>query len=342
MNLPSLLFPLLAASLLLSPPSSGAEKKAATPKNTVTSRVLSENDQLGRAVKISFLNKNLKPTTLGNLNSHLEKLTLGTQGFSSVTLEYKGEDPYEIPTYWIFYDANGKETITSEGFSRIRTTPDDEGRLSEIRYLDSNDTLINTKEGFAYALKSYDGTNNVVREAYFDKDNKLALNKKRGYAALNIKYIKNDKEEYEERSFEDPQGNPLAIDNAYKHVQGLSKGEDPMSIIQSYNNLDDSPVNGPGGYALHVIRPLSNKKNPKEAYLNDKSELVDGPEGFAQLFQSKDEESGMEKLQYLNAKGEPVNHPHLLWSTQIFKLTEKGKMTDSVYLDKDGKELKKD
>lgn len=326
------------ASLILSF-ASEAQEDNTSPKHKISSRLLAENDQFGRTVKITFLNENLKPTTQGSLNSQLEKLTLGAHGFSSVSLEYDGDGAEEIPARWRFFDTSGNETTTSEGFSRMEILVTDAGNLSEIRYLDNTENLVNTKEGFAIVKRTYDGTNNITSEAFFDKDDKLALNKKRGYAAMIINYIKNEKEEYEERQFKDPQGNSLPIDGAYKHVQGIVKRDELMNVIKSYNNLDDSLVNGPDGYALHITRPLLSQKNPKEAYLNAQSELVNGPEGFAQLQQSKDEDSGTNKLQYLNAKGEPVNHPTLQWSYHIFQLSDKGEIMNSTYYDKDGKEI---
>lgn len=324
----------------LFPPSAHSQEAAPLPvRDPVVSRTLTENDAQGRALRIVFLDKDLKPAAAGTLSAFVEKVTLGAQGFSSIKFTYDGKAADEIPVSWEFFDTEGKPVVTSQGFSKIEIKLDDDGRLIECDYLGSDGALVNNRAGFAILKRTYDGTNNLVKEAYFDKENKAAVNNNLGYASMNINYIKNDKEEYEERSFEDTQGNPIKVDGAYKHVQGIAKGSDPMTIVQSYNNLDDTLMPGPQGYALHVTRAITSEKNPKEAYLNEKSELVNGPDGFAQLVHSIDEKTGEEKLQYLNAAGEPVTHPKLKWATLLFKRNDQGQAIESKYFDKDGKEI---
>lgn len=308
-------------------------------QDPVVSRTLTENDAQGRALRITFLDKDLKPTTTGTLSAFVEKVTLGAQGFSSIKFAYGGQAADEIPISWEFFDSEGKPVVTSQGFSKIEIKLDDDGRLIECDYLGPDGALVNNRAGFAILKRTYDGTNNLVKEAYFDKENKASMNNNLGYASMNISYIKNDKEEYEERSFEDTQGNAIKVDGAYKHVQGIAKGSDPMTIVQSYNNLDDTLMPGPRGYALHVTRTIDSEKNPKEAYLNEKSELVNGPEGFAQLVHSIDEKTGEEKLQYQNAAGQPVTNPRLKWATMLFKRDDKGQVAESRYFDKDGQQV---
>ena len=315
------------------------ESGAGEVKDEVVSRVLNENDALGRTLRMVFLDKDMKPVDHGMLSPFLEKVTLKAQGFSAIRFSYKTESPDEIPAIWEFEDGEGKLALTSQGYSRIEVDSSGEGRVYECRYMGLDGALTDTREGFAVIKRTFEGTGNLVEEAFYNKDGQLALNKSLGYAATKINYIKNDREEYEEHSFLDPQGNPLKVDGAFKHVQGIAKGDDPMTIIKSYNNLDDSLMNGPRGYALHVRRELDTRKNPEEAYLDEKSELVDGPDGYAQLFYYKDDKTGEEKIEYMNAKGEIVKNPSLKWDSKVFKRNDKGEETKAAYFKADGSSL---
>lgn len=323
-------------------PLHAAESKTvnnAKKKPEIVSRMLTENDQWARALKVTFVDKNLKPTTHGSLSSFLEKITLGAQNFSSITFVYKSNDPNEIPAVWEFFDRGGAPAVTSEGYSRIELEASLDGKVYSCVYKGLDGSLIDTKEGFASMKRIYDGAGNLTEEGFYDKDGNRALNKRRGYSAIRIAYVKNDKQEYEERTYIDTQGNPLMVDGAYKHVKGVTKGVDPMTVIQSYNNMNDQLMVGPQGYALHVKRELDSANNPKEAYLNEKSELVNGPDGYAKMDYSIEDKTKEEKLEYKNSAGELVNNAATGWAYKTFKRNDKGQEIEVTHYKADGSPL---
>lgn len=314
------------------------EPPLAKPEET-HSKILSESDTAGRSVRITFFDKNNNPTDHGQLTSSLETKTLGATGFASVKFDYAGDGKNEKPILWEFFDTEGKPTLTSQGYSKIAFEFNKEGREVKRSYLDENNALVNNGHGFAALKRSFDGTKRLIKEAYYDKDGRLSLNTKKGYAVMNVAYVNNDKEEYELKTFQDAQTNPVKIDGAYKHSRGLSKSEPPLTILQSYNGLDDKLMKGPDGYALHISRPVDNPQNPKEAYLDENSQLVDGPEGFAQQVLSKDDRTKMYKLQFLDAMNTPVNNTSLGWSYKLFRMGKEGEQNGSEFYDKDGKRV---
>lgn len=303
------------------------------------SKLLSESDTAGRSVRITFFDKNNNPTNHGQLTSSLEAKALGATGFASVKFDYAGDGKNEKPILWEFFDTEGKPTMTSQGYSKIAFEFNKDGREAKRSYLGLNDEAVNNGNGFSVLKRSFDGTKRLTKEAYYDKDGRLSLNTKKGYAVMNVAYVNNDKEEYEMKTFQDAQTNPVKIDGAYKHSRGLSKSEPPLTIIQSYNGLDDKLMNGPDGYALHITRPVDNPHNPKEAYLDENSQLVDGPEGFAQQILSKDDRTKMYKLQFLDTMNAPVNNASLGWSYKLFRMGKEGEQNGSEFYNKDGKRV---
>ncbi len=323
-----------------------ALKKEGTPPSApavsvprIGSRILSESDELGRSLRITFLDAEGNPVSVGRLNSQMERKTLGASGFASVQFTYLGQGENEAPVLWEFFDKDGKPVLTSQGYSSITMEFNPEGREIKRSYLGLDNNPVENKYGFATVRRTYDGTRRLTREAYYGKDDKLAVNTRTGYAVAQIEYVNNDKEEYEARTFLDAQANPLKIDGAFKHVKGVSRGKEALTVLLSYNNLDDSLMNGAAGYALHISRPINGAENPKEAFLDEKGVVVNGPSGYATLVLDRDKDSGREKLQYLDAKGNPVNNPELKWSYRTFTRDAQGNPENSLYYDKDGKRV---
>lgn len=299
-------------------------------------KVLSESDEIGRSVRITFFDKNNKPTDAGQLPSNMESKTLGATGFASVKFDYDGDHKDEKPILWEFFDTEGNPVLTSLGYSKISCEHNKEGREVRRSYLGKHDEPVNTQFGFSTVKRTFDGTKRLTRETYYDKDNKIVNNSRLGYAIKNVAYVNNDKEEYDVTTFMDAQANPVKIGGAYKQIHGVSKSDPPLTIIQSYNNQNDALMNGPDGYALHITRPIDNSHNPKEAYLDELSQLTDGPEGFAQLVLTKEKGKNLYKLQYFDLAGVPVNNKALGWCYKIFRMSKDGEQKDAVFYDKNG------
>lgn len=299
-------------------------------------KVLSESDEIGRSVRITFFDKHNKPTDVGQLPSNMESKTLGATGFASVKFDYDGDHKDEKPILWEFFDTEGNPVLTSLGYSKISCEHNKEGREVRRSYLGKHDEPVNTQFGFSSVKRTYDGTKRLTRETYYDKDNKIVNNSRLGYAIKNVAYVNNDKEEYDVTTFMDAQANPVKIGGAYKQIHGVSKSDPPLTIIQSYNNQNDALMNGPDGYALHITRPIDNSHNPKEAYLDELSQLTDGPEGFAQLVLTQEKGKNLYKLQYFDLAGVPVNNKALGWCYKIFRMSKDGEQKDAVFYNKSG------
>lgn len=300
------------------------------------SKVLSESDEMGRSVRITFFDKNNNPTNAGQLPSAMESKTLGATGFASVKFDYDGDHKDDKPVLWEFFDTDGNPVLTSMGYSKITFEHNKEGREVKRSYLGKHDEPVNTQFGFSSIKRTFDGTKRLTRETYYDKDNKIVNNSRAGYAIKNVAYVNNDKEEYDVTTFLDAQANPVKIGGAYKQIHGVSKSDPPLTIVQSYNNQNDTLMNGPDGYALHITRPIDNSHNPKEAYMDELSQLTDGPEGFAQLVLTQEKGKNLYKLQYFDLAGVPTNNKALGWCYKIFRMSKDGEQKDAVFYDKNG------
>lgn len=300
------------------------------------SKVLSESDEMGRSVRITFFDKNNNPTNAGQLPSAMESKTLGATGFASVKFDYDGDHKDDKPVLWEFFDTEGNPVLTSMGYSKITFEHNKEGREVKRSYLGKHDEPVNTQFGFSSIKRTFDGTKRLTRETYYDKDNKIVNNSRLGYAIKNVAYVNNDKEEYDVTTFMDAQANPVKIGGAYKQIHGVSKSDPPLTIVQSYNNQNDTLMNGPDGYALHITRPIDNSHNPKEAYMDELSQLTDGPEGFAQLVLTQEKGKNLYKLQYYDLAGVPTNNKALGWCYKIFRMSKDGEQKDAVFYDKNG------
>lgn len=330
---PPVTAPANSGQKVTSSPSVAPEEALTEPSRA---KVLSESDEIGRSVRITFFDKHNKPTDVGQLPSNMESKTLGATGFASVKFDYDGDHKGEKPILWEFFDTEGNPVLTSLGYSKIYCEHNKEGREVRRSYLGKHDEPVNTQLGFSSVKRTFDGTKRLTRETYYDKDNKIVNNSRLGYAIKNVAYVNNDKEEYDVTTFMDAQANPVKIGGAYKQIHGVSKSDPPLTIIQSYNNQNDALMNGPDGYALHITRPIDNSHNPKEAYLNELSQLTDGPEGFAQLVLTQEKGKNLYKLQYFDMAGVPVNNKALGWCYKIFRMSKDGEQKDAVFYDKNG------
>lgn len=325
----------------ITPPADATQNVApVAPEETAQepsrSKVLSESDEMGRSVRITFFDKNNNPTNAGQLPSTMESKTLGATGFASVKFDYDGDHKDDKPVLWEFFDAEGNPALTSMGYSKITFEHNKEGREVKRCYLGKHDEPVNTQFGFSSIKRTFDGTKRLTRETYYDKDNKIVNNSRAGYAIKNVAYVNNDKEEYDVTTFLDAQANPVKIGGAYKQIHGVSKSDPPLTVIQSYNNQNDTLMNGPDGYALHITRPIDNSHNPKEAYMDELSQLTDGPEGFAQLVLTQEKGKNLYKLQYFDLAGVPTNNKALGWCYKIFRMSKDGEQKDAVFYDKNG------
>lgn len=302
------------------------------PKNPPVYKILSENDSLGRPIRIDFLDKDNKPSTTGQLPLPMEKKLHKAQGYASIKAYYADNDPNAKPIRIEFFDLKGEPVLTSEGFAKVLFQYNSSGEETKRTFLDLGDQPVTIKQGYATMTRQYNSLHRLIKEKFTNAEGSPSVNTINGYATLTVTPINNDKEYMEITNFTDSQGNAIKVDGAYKHATGISKKFN-LIIKKSFHNIDDSLMNSKDGYAISFERDKDNVINPKEAYLDELCNFVNGPEGFAQLFCSKDPDTDSFKEIYLDDERKPVMNKKLNWCYKTYTLDSSGKQKKVEYFD---------
>ena len=300
-------------------------------------RVLMESDGMARPIRISFLDKDFKLTETGILSNNIERKLYGAKGFASVLLFYANDERNARPALMQFLGVDGQLVMTTAGFAQISAQYNAAGKEVKRTYLNITGSPVNITPGYAEMKRSYSNLGRISREEYKNAAGRPVVNQDLGYATMSAVGVSNQDEMTETQSFFDEKNEPVKVRGAFKHLTGIAR-KNNMTIENSYHNIDNSLMRGEDGYAIHFKRDRKDVKNPMEGYLDELSNFVDGPDGFAQLVYKKNADNTI-TMEYQDAKGQPVNHQKMKWSKVTYTPDSEGNMKNPKYADAEGKNV---
>lgn len=174
------------------------------------------------------------------------------------------------------YDhADGSPATGPDGWFRCLTDRDDKGRVTSIKYYDTENRLMDRGNGYAWEGYAYEGENivkvtryslddlavedeagivtvvremkdgKIVRECFLDKDGKR-VNNKNGVGG--IRYAYDLQGALEKVSYEDTEGNTIKCEAGYAGYRD-TKDEDGATVSRTFLGTDGLAIEIPGGYS---------------------------------------------------------------------------------------------
>lgn len=139
---------------------------------------------------------------------------LNEEGWAYVEREYKRKKLSKE----VYYDADGNQVfVESAGYARYEVKMDSIDRFTEEAWFDENDGLLNTKDGYARKILTYDQEDErrdapPISEEYYDA-NENRVNCAGGYARVEYEYDSNDR--LIEKRYYDMNGDPVVGQEGY-------------------------------------------------------------------------------------------------------------------------------
>ena len=225
-----------------------------------------------------------------------------------------------------YVDADGNVVVPDDkGYATIKYTYKYRKLIKE-EFLDENDHLVNSVDGYAYMVNLY--TNNLQTGCeYYDVQGKL-VNGPYGYARQVITYTG----QYHQSTWNyDSEGNPVGAHRVSEYIQNKKK---KLLVSDTWYDTEGNLTPGPDGYArvenkyqgrtkcgvtyiaadgslfyspkagyARMETVYNGKKIISTHYYGKNDELTAGPEGYAYILYNYQKEYDTEK--YYNADGTP-------------------------------------
>jgi hypothetical protein len=241
--------------LVLRQAETGPDGAEITLKNGVHA-VVSQYDGLGRLLQLTLLGDDGRPIN-------------GPSGYASYMREYEtqgaGNDVSQT-----YYDADGRTTLSSDGYSKLVAEHDERGNNTAIAYLDVDGKPIDAKNGYAAAKRKFDEHQNISAEDRFDTAGQPVFDTD-GRAGFRVKY--------------DKHGNAIEI----------------ASI-----GVDSKPVINREGYSI-LKRTFDDHGNVvDESYFDTGGKRMTVPFGVAELRRQFDDHDNLTQLAYFDTDGNPT------------------------------------
>ena len=161
----------------------------------------------------------------------------------------------DFETYEKWYGVDGAPVSpTGNVFVAQEIAYDENGRVSEYRYLDENDRPVKCSAGyeiqgraydeygnvseFAYLYREYDEHKHIIRQAFYDT-NHAPIQHKNGYAAYTQTFTESGKVHV--ITYFDAKGEATEIKGGYSKVEYVYNGEDVLLKVV-YTNLAGETV----------------------------------------------------------------------------------------------------
>ncbi len=203
-------------------------------------------------------------------------------------------------------------------------------RVSRRVWSDEDGNTVNGPDGYAYVTYSY--SNSETTEKYYDADGQPCMTPG-GYYGRIVSY--DGKRRVDGITYLDETGAKTDIPAGYARVRMVYRTWGALKELTYYDAMGRKVVVPSLGYAgircEHRGTTLTGR-----TYVNADEVPVDGPEGWAVMTQSVTKTNKVRGISYTHADGSPATCAEG-WSSCEKDLDEKGRATETRYLDRDNK-----
>ena len=190
---------------------------------------------------------------------------------------------------------------SSKEYTQIVTIMDNAKHVVEERYYRADGAPAVCEDGYSIMRKSYDANGNLVRTAYYDRNDKPYLVDKLGYSYVEMAYDESNHKTGE--TYYDTAGKVVTIDG--KNYAGVQYEYDENGNVLSaaYFDTDGNAVLSGDGYHKAQYTYDKDKHKLTERYYDTEGKLMVIPKGYAGIDHEYDDYGNDSRCAYYNADG---------------------------------------
>jgi len=208
--------------------------------------------------------------------------TLCEEGWAYVDREYQGKTLIKE----VYYDAEGNQIfVPSVGHARYEAKLDKLNRVLEEAWFDENDGRLNTKDGYARRVLTYnkeDARRDAphISEEYFDA-NENRVNCSQGFARVEYEYDHSD--HIIEKRYYDMNGDPVAGAEGYWRYKATYTMHGELGYERYYGTDGKLMMMPDLGYASVEYTYENKKYLVLEKYLDEDRNEIIGHNGYSRI-----------------------------------------------------------
>jgi hypothetical protein len=283
---------------------------------------ISEYDERGRIIQLSYVDSEGKPTA-------------NTWGYA---IEHTAYDERGLKIAEWYCDQKD-QPIVVDSLGKIHKQVmeyDARGNLRKTQYFGLHGELVTGISGVAVTQVDYDERDNKIAQRYFGPENMPCPHAEGNYGVI---WTFNDIDQQLEHTFLGPEGEPVLLP-AYGFARHSARYD------TAGNLLEDAFYDGAGtlvpqeklGYA-RFVRTYENGLIASESYLGGDGRLYAPPNlGYAKALRTYDPQGRIRELRFLGVDDQPVNDSRG-YSIQKYTYDENGRSSRMEYFDTEGKPL---
>lgn len=184
---------------------------------------------------------------------------------------HRGASPF-----WdrVTFETEDETGVTRGGYSEIRVTRDNKGRVLTETRLDNNGNIVPEHNGFDRASFAYDANNMALYRRFENADGALR-NGRLGYASVSFKFDKNGN--FLEEEARDADGNLAPMSAGFSRIEWRDFNSFGKPALVYYFDAEAKPYT-PYAYSTRTYRPSMQRSSA--AYFDKNSRPVMHPAGF--------------------------------------------------------------
>jgi len=336
--------------LVLRSTESGPTGAEITLKNGVHA-VTSSYDEEGRLVQRTLLGEDGRPIN-------------GSDGYAYFIRDYHPSG-YDADTVQTYYSAEGKLTLSREGYSILIAQHDAHGDNTQVAFAGTDGKLIALKKGYAIEKRKFDDRGRVIAEAFFDinrrptystfgtagdtvsydqhnniiemdnlgVDGKPTINKV-GYTKITKKY--DSRSNLVDESYFGVNGNPILNKDGCAEVKQTFNERDQRTEFSCFD-VNAKPTLNKEGIAEFRYTYDARGNEIERYFLDVNGKLTLGINGFARFRQTFDDRGLLVSTSYFDSKDEPTVSKEFAAATVRYTYDPHGNTTKIDDLGVDGK-----
>ncbi len=267
--------------------------------------------------------RDIKETSLNALGQPMN------DAVGNATMESQYDDAGGVVSSEAF-DAAGRPTLlNASGHAATKQEHDQWGRLTDISYFDVDGSPVVDKSVGAHTVRyKYDDRGNELEEAYFDiQGNPMDKPASPHYQRIVMEY--NDANQVVRETFFDHAGQPATgFSGAYEARFGYDSNGNTSEL--SFFDKNGKPANNDEGVHLERRTYDATGQETAESYFGIDLKPVEDKDGTYSLTGHYDEDGRLDKVGYIDAKGNPPK----AWGLSQILLTydQWGNTTEKKYI----------